>query len=144
MPKFNKRRSKKGAVETACRVMRKMQQAPHDDARILTMVQNECKHSKAWINKTDAVGHTPLTMAASQGYLATVQFLVQKGANVAYTQRRSGDSCLSAAIFYGHFEVASYLIDEAGVDAQSLEKIAEDAYGQQQRQVWLQWRSCRQ
>ncbi len=141
MPKVKKRRCKQSSAATAREVMRKMQQAPHDDPGILAMVQSEYKLSKAWINKTDAAGHTPLTMAASQGYLATVKFLVQCGANVAHVQRRSGDCCLSAAIFYGHFEVASYLVDEAGADEQSLEKIAEGADGQQQRQLWLQWRS---
>jgi ankyrin repeat protein len=66
------------------------------------------------INKTDKHGRTALILAASEGRLAIIDILIEKGANLT-NQDNDGLSALSWACLKGHFNAALTLLNN-GVD----------------------------
>jgi hypothetical protein len=66
------------------------------------------RHREASLNGVDHVGHSPLTIAASQGKMMTIQWLLKHGANLEHVQH-NGFNALSASVYAGYYEVARYV-----------------------------------
>jgi ankyrin repeat protein len=66
---------------------------------------------KTYPNFKDMDGHSLLTLAASQGKLETIKYLLEKGAKIDYKQPNGYDA-LAIALVLGNFEVAIYLISK--------------------------------
>jgi ankyrin repeat protein len=60
------------------------------------------------VNCRDRAGHSPLTMAGSQGKEETVFYLISMGAVIEYRQPNSFNA-FSSALYNGHFELAKRL-----------------------------------
>jgi ankyrin repeat protein len=60
------------------------------------------------MNCRDRAGHSPLTMAGSQGKEETVFYLISTGAVIDYRQP-NGFNAFSSALYNGHFELARRL-----------------------------------
>ena len=63
------------------------------------------------VNIQDADGKTGLWLAASEGHLPVLEFLVSEGANVDATDK-DGQTGLMMASCYGHLSVCEYLISQ--------------------------------
>ncbi len=79
-------------------------------------VINELLVAGAWIDETDAQGHTALHTACFCGNQQSAVFLVERGANVNLASRK-GATPLAWAAHKGHVQVAKALLDKgANVD----------------------------
>lgn len=65
---------------------------------------------KSYPDFKDKFGHSLLTLAASQGKLETLKYLLAEGAEIDYRQPNNFDA-LTTALISGHYEVAKHLID---------------------------------
>lgn len=70
---------------------------------------------KELVNKKDISGQTPLSVAAKDGKLKEVKYLVDNGADVNLREK-SGHTSLWWAAHFGHLETVQYLV-EHGADA---------------------------
>ena len=78
-----------------------------------------CKGQKDLnVNYMDQAGHTPLTMAGSQGKIKTAILLIEMGANIYYKQP-NGFNVFSAALHNGHFDMAQTMFYEYGFEIDS-------------------------
>ncbi len=75
------------------------------DTDTVTWLRNNLKNT---VNCRDRAGHSPLTMAGSQGKEETVFYLIRMGARIDYRQPNSFNA-FSAALYNGHFELAKRL-----------------------------------
>ena len=66
------------------------------------------------LESRDDMGKTPIINAATQGHLATVRLLHQRGANVLATHR-GGSMAITMAAQFNRAETVQYLVEEAGV-----------------------------
>lgn len=66
------------------------------------------------INAKDNLNSTPLHVAVMMNQFATVQFLVEKGANINAFSYEEWDS-VSLAIVKGHYQIAEYLLKQPNI-----------------------------
>jgi ankyrin repeat protein len=78
------------------------------------------------VNQTNAKGRTPLAMAAREGPLSLVRFLVEAGAHVNHAIP-SSEIPLRSAIYRENLPVARYLI-EAGAEVDAVEIDGDTAF----------------
>jgi ankyrin repeat protein len=77
----------------------------------LSQVETIIVRFPALVNKTQNDGATPLHIAAYQGHLAIVKYLVQKGANINQATPH-GATPLSVAAQQGHLAIVKYLVQK--------------------------------
>ena len=90
--------------------------APLRDAAIRGRT-SECARlldAGANIETRDNIGFTPIILAATQGHLATVRLLHQRGANVL-AAKIDGFMAIHMAAQFNRPETVQYLVEEAGV-----------------------------
>ena len=83
-------------------LLAKSASAQHDD-------ENEPTTTATIVNQTDKHGRSALILAASEGHLAIIDILIERGAAL-HGQDRDGLSALSWACLKGHFNAALTLI----------------------------------
>lgn len=91
---------------------------------------------------------TPVHMAAANGHLETLKYLLslvdhETGIQLANAQNESGNTPLHWACYSGHLEVVKYLIEEFGADVYAKNSSSHDALyeaennGQTEVENWL-------
>ena len=96
--------SKKTKKLTSVDVMKQLLSQASDSSSLAWLKT----HSEAPLNGVDHVGHTALTVAASQGKLACTKWLLKHGSKLDHVQKNK-HTALSAAIWGGHYETAKFL-----------------------------------
>jgi len=71
------------------------------------------------LNKKNQFGHTPLTVAAKNGNLNIVAFLLEEGANPHLTCG-DGENLLQVAARWDMFSIVSYLIEKVEWSAEEV------------------------
>jgi hypothetical protein len=79
------------------------------------------------INQGDAHGATPLHVAASRGYLAVVQCLVELGAEVGAVND-IGDTALLVSASYGRYETTKFLVEHWSAKIESVNNSGETVW----------------
>lgn len=86
---------------------------------------NAVREHPEWINEKDEDDETPAELAAKNGHLKALKYLIQHGANVDY------DSLLSLAVEGEELDVVKCLVGEYRVDVSYdiLREVVENSYG---------------
>lgn len=80
---------------------------------------------RAYIERRDCNGHTPLHLAVRKGHRETVQLLLECGANVN-AESEDADKALNMAVRRGHRDMARLLI-QAGADVRAVNSSGDTA-----------------
>jgi ankyrin repeat protein len=91
-------------MQNCIRVLKKIN-SPLSDTDTVAWLRD---HLGNTVNCRDRAGHSPLTMAGSQGKEDTVFYLISMGAVMDYCQP-NGFNTFSSALYNGHFELAKRL-----------------------------------
>jgi ankyrin repeat protein len=91
-------------MQNCIKVLNKIN-SPASDTDTVTWLRDNLGNT---VNCRDRAGHSPLTMAGSQGKEETVFYLIRMGAVIGYRQPNSFNA-FSSALYNGHFELAKRL-----------------------------------
>ena len=75
------------------------------------MTEKGYEHGILDVNKTDTAGFTPLFVAAQNGHMNIIRFLLENQADVNARAHRTGNDALAIAEMRGHTQVVDLLTD---------------------------------